>query len=95
MDRPVCEDIENLQLALTADRPDRFVISFRSSENSVFAYQSGNDIVVSGEGELQIFDVMGRNIMNTMINGVQTVNVKSQGVYIFKLNEKTQKVIVR
>ena len=78
-----------------ADRPDRFVISFRSSENSVFAYQSGNDIVVSGEGELQIFDVMGRNIMNTMINGVQTVNVKSQGVYIFKLNEKTQKVIVR
>ena len=78
-----------------ADRPNRFVISFRSSENSVFAYQSGNDIVVSGEGELQVFDIMGRNIMNTMINGVQTVNVKSQGVYIFKLNEKTQKVIVR
>ena len=81
-----------------ADRPDRFVIRFEnleSFENSVFAYQSGNDIIVNGEGELQIFDVMGRNIMNTMINGVQTVNVKSQGVYIFKLNEKTQKVIVR
>lgn len=84
-----------------AETPDRFVIRFEGSENSesfensVFAYQRGNEIIIDGEGELQIFDVMGRNIMNTMINGVQTVNVKSQGVYIFKLNEKTQKVIVR
>ena len=81
-----------------ADAADRFVVhlgAMNSVDDEVFAYQSGSDIVVSGEGELQVFDIMGRNIMNTMINGVETVNVKSHGVYIFKLNEKTQKIVVR
>lgn len=81
----------------TADAADRFVVrlgSMNGVDDEMFAYQSGSDIVVSGEGELQVFDIMGRNIMNTMINGVETVNV-THGVYIFKLNEKTQKIIVR
>ena len=82
-----------------ADRMARFKIVFRNTggdgTSDIFAYQSGNDIIVSGEGELQIFDVMGRMVSRQRVNGVETVNVKSQGVYIFRLNDKTQKIVVR
>jgi len=81
-----------------ADKAERFKIVFSPSTGSgadIFAYQSGSDIIVSGEGELQIFDVMGRKVKTQYVSGVQTVNVNAQGVYIMKLNEKTQKIIVR
>ena len=79
------------------DRIDRFKLVFNANDfnGDNFAYQSGNDIVVSGEGELQVFDVTGRLVMKNTISGVQTVNVKSQGVYIFRLGEKIQKIVVR
>ena len=105
IDRLTGEDVNLLLdnkysfIASNSDTESRFILSFNengiNANNDTFAFQNGSDIIVNGEGELQIFDVMGRNIMNTMINGVQTVNVKSNGVYIFKLNEKTQKIIVR
>ena len=81
----------------TVDRDDRFTLVFTQVEvGGIFAYQSGNDIIVSGEGELQVFDVMGRMVMNQHINGVQTVEKPSiTGVYIFRLNEKSQKIVVR
>lgn len=81
----------------TADRKDRFTLVFTQVETgSIFAYQSGSDIIVSGEGELQVFDLMGRMVMNQYINGVQTVEKPSQtGVYIFRLNEMTQKIVIR
>lgn len=82
----------------TADAADRFVVRLgatNSVDDEMFVYQSGSDIIVNGEGELQVFDVMGRMVMNTTVNGFQTVNVKSQSVYIFKLNEKTQKIVVK
>ena len=104
-DRLTGEDVDMLLegeytfIGSPSDNDARFIVRLGYMPNydgdDNFAYQNGNDIIVNGEGELQIFDVMGRNIMNTTINGVQTVNVKSQGVYIFKLNEKTQKIIVR
>ena len=81
------------------DREDRFKLVFSSPNDSnidIFAYQSGNEIVVSGEGELQVFDVMGRMVVNQYINGVQTVEKPSiTGVYILRLNEKSQKIVVR
>ena len=82
------------------DNENRFRIVFSSTGSDIamddiFAYQNGSDIVVNGEGELQVFDVMGRLIATQHINGVQTVNVNANGVYIFKLNEKTQKIVVR
>ena len=82
------------------DRKDRFELRFNyntnvNTESDIFAYQNGNDIIVSGEGELQIFDVMGRTIKTQQVSGVETINVKSQGVYIFRLNGKTQKIVVR
>jgi len=87
-------------MASVADRENRFMIVFKNSEFSdgsdIFAYQNGSDIIVSGEGELQVFDLMGRMVMNQYINGVQTVEKPSQtGVYIFRLNEMTQKIVIR
>ena len=81
------------------DREDRFKLVFSSPNDSnidIFAYQTGNEIVVSGEGELQVFDVMGRLMMQHRIYGVQTVAKPNQtGVYILRLNEKSQKIVVR
>ena len=81
----------------TADRDDRFTLVFTQVETgSIFAYQSGNDIIVSGEGELQVFDVMGRMVMTQQVNGVQRVEKPEQtGVYIFRLNGKTQKIVIK
>ena len=86
----------------TTDAADRFTIMLNpstsaGSENEIFAYQSGNEIIVNGNGELQVFDVMGRMVMQQHVNGVQTMCTSSlqTGVYIFKLNEMTQKIVVR
>ena len=78
-----------------ADRTSRFKIVFRNNDDITFAYQNGSDIIVSGEGELQIFDVMGRKVSTQYVNGIEKINVNAQGVYIFKLNEKTQKIVIR
>ena len=87
-----------------SDSDNRFIVKLAynsgntSSIYESFAYQSGNDIYVSGSGELQIFDVTGRQLMTTTINGAETINVPTTGVYIFRLigNEvKTQKIVVR
>ena len=104
-DRLTGEDVDMLLegeysfISSPNDNDARFIVRLGYTPNydgdDSFVYQNGNDIIVNGEGELQIFDVMGRNIMNTTVNGVQTVNVSSNGVYIFKLNEKVQKIVVR
>jgi hypothetical protein len=88
--------------ASAADSRDRFVLVFSStgletgSESEIFAYQSGSDIIVTGEGELQVFDMMGRMVMNLHVDGVATIEKPSiTGVYILRLNEKTQKIVVK
>lgn len=82
-----------------ADYANRFIVRLEHSDNvdsSVFAYQSGNEIVVSGEGELQIFDVMGRLVMQKHVNGVESVDKPmTTGVYVLRLNENSQKIVVR
>ena len=87
-------------IAAPGDNENRFIVVLEYLEaletlDGTFAYQNGNDIIVNGEGNLQIFDVMGRLIATKRVNGVETVNVSTTGVYIFKLNEKTQKIVVR
>ncbi len=88
------------------DIDSRFVVRMQlsqisnDSENSIFAYQSGNDIIVEGNGELQIFDVMGRLVSIMRVNDVETWNTASvpTGVYIFRLvgdDVKTQKIVVK
>lgn len=107
IDRLTGEDVDMLLdgeysfIASPSDAENRFIVRLEymngldNSEDSIFAYQSGSDIIVNGEGELQIFDVMGRRVATQYVSGVETINLQSHGVYIFKLNEKTQKIVVR
>lgn len=94
------EENEYSFIGSPADSKDRFIVRLENTadaENSVFAYQSGNDIVVTGEGELQVFDVMGRMVATQHVNGVGTWRAASvqTGVYILRLNDKTQKMVIR
>lgn len=108
IDKVAGEDIDMLTndsytfVGSSTDDKDRFEVVLRynadpaSTPTETFAYQNGNDIIVNGEGELQVFDIMGRMVMTQHVNGVQTIEKPSlYGVYIFKLNEKTQKIVVR
>ena len=105
IDRLTGKDVDMLAdeeyqfIASPKDTDARFIVRLNytsgNANNDIFAYQSESDIVVYGEGELQVFDVMGRMVKTQRINGVETVNVNATGVYIFKLNEKTQKIVVR
>lgn len=84
--------------ASISDNADRFIVCLQHSddaENSIFVYQSGTDIVVEGEGMLDVFDVMGRMVSTQHINGVQTISGLNNGVYILRLEGKTQKMVVR
>ena len=110
IDRLTGEDVDMLLngeysfFSSTQDDYARFIVrlaykpNYGNDNESVFAYQSGSEIFVSGEGELQVFDVLGRFVMSERINGVKTVSVPAQGVYVFRLvgeNVKTQKIVVR
>ncbi len=110
IDRLTGEDVDMLLegeykfIGTPSDKDNRFIVKlgympdYSDADNEIFAYQSGSDILVSGTGELQIFDVTGRQVMTTTINGAESISVPAQGVYIFRLvgNEiKTQKIVVR
>ena len=111
IDNVLHEDIDMLLepsysfIASGHDYAARFTLVFKANANideievnDIFAYQNGSDIIVNGNGELQVFDVTGRMVMNTKINGIQTVNVPATGMYIFRMvgeSVQTQKIVVR
>ena len=107
IDRLTGEDVDMLLegeysfIGHPKDNENRFIVRLayasdnNDSSNDIFAYQSGSEIYVTGNGELQIFDVTGRRVMTTTINGAESINIPAQGVYIFRLNEKVQKIVVR
>ena len=110
IDRMTGEDVDMLIedeysfISSDNDNADRFIVKMSNNATSnysvtdVFAWQSGNEIVVKGEGELQVFDMAGRLTTSTTIRGEETINGLSNGVYVFRMigNEvKTQKVVVR
>ena len=83
------------------DNEDRFIVRFsENSFNDMFAYQNGSEIIVNGEGTLQVYDVMGRFVASYEINGSERINASqfSNTVFIFRLvgeTVKTQKIVVR
>ena len=96
-------DSEYSFISAPNDNEHRFILKIAYASdgddtNYIFAYQYGGDIVVYGSGELQVFDITGRSVMTTTINGIETIKVPITGVYIFRLigNEvKTQKIVVK
>ena len=88
---------------LPTDAADRFVVKLAPwadvFTDDSFAFQNGDDIIVSGEGTLQIYDITGRMVSTMQINGEQTMSASSlSGVYVFRLigdDVKTQKIVVK
>lgn len=70
-----------------------------NAETAMFAYVNNGNIVVNGEGTLQLIDMTGRVINTVEINGTQMIEKPSYGVYVLRMisgNEvKTQKIVVK
>ena len=67
-----------------------------------FAFQVGDEIVVNGEGRLEIIDMLGRVLDATMLYGEQSrvaLPANAAGVYLLRIrNEngtRTQKIVIR
>lgn len=109
IDRLTGEDVDMLMdgkysfVGSPQDNAGRFIVKLgydngSSTDSETFVYQNGNDIIVDGEGTLEVFDVTGRKVMTTDINGVETINGLNTGVYIFRVigeTLRTQKIVVR
>lgn len=67
----------------------------RRAEN--FAYLDGDNIVVTGEGLLQVYDAMGSCLLSKDINSSFIIphSSFSSGVYMLRLGEKSQKIVIR
>ena len=83
-----------------SDMVSRFVLRIKGYDSieEIFVYQNGSDVLVNGEGTLEVYDVMGRMVGIYAINGVETIQSLPMGVYIFRMvgdGIKTQKVVVR
>ena len=81
----------------------RFTVKFCKKTKDVtenFAYQSGNELIINGEGQVQIIDMMGRIVYSNNIKDSHHININkfNKAAYIIRLtngNEnKTQKIVV-
>ena len=71
-----------------------------STHSTHFAHQDGNSIVVTGTGTLQAYDIMGRLLFRMELNTDAMTHLHinafpSAGVYILRLGEKSQKIIIK
>ena len=90
--------------AKTTDYASRFKLVFsdeNDNQNDHFAYISNGEIIINGEGTLQIIDILGRELvhknLSTLNSKLSTQNY-APGVYVLRLigNEvKTQKIVVK
>ena len=92
--------------AKTTDYESRFKLVFSADEdvcepNEAFAFISNGNIIVNGEGTLQIFDILGHQLftkqLSTLNSQLSTLNYKS-GVYVLRLIDgdtiRTQKIVI-
>ena len=70
-------------------------------EGPTFAFQTGNALVVNGEGHLEIVDMLGRIVKTEELHGSQTIISMPQGVagmYLLRLKDaeksRTQKIVI-
>ncbi|MBQ6083986.1 MAG: T9SS type A sorting domain-containing protein [Bacteroidales bacterium] len=103
-DIDMLDDGEYSFIGTPADEPDRFIVrlaylpDYSDEGDDNFVYQNGDEILVSGKGELQVFDVMGRLVMQKKVNGVESVDGLRTGVYVMRIvgeSVKTQKIVIR
>jgi predicted outer membrane repeat protein len=92
--------------AKMTDYESRFKLVFERKEdnynnNDNFAYFSNGELIVNGEGLLQVFDALGRQLFTKELSTLnsQLSTFTSPGVYVLRLingNEvKTQKMVIQ
>lgn len=83
---------------------DRFTLKFRKKtqeDDSCFAYQSGNELIINAEGTIQIIDIMGRIIHTETVSGDSRINISNynKAAYLIrcigKSKTSTQKIIIK
>lgn len=86
---------------LTGNDVDRFTIRLMpDGSDAPFAYVSAGSVVVQGSGTLQVFDVMGRLLFTQELGdghcstSFDTQLLPGAGVYILRLDGKTQKIVL-
>ena len=83
---------------------NRFVVRLSMNNNDVqeesFVYQSGNELIINGEGLVQIIDIMGRIVYTNDIQGESRIDANNfySATYVVRVvneNEvKTQKIVI-
>lgn len=90
------------------DYESRFEVVFEPTEvgevsvdREDFAFLSGSNCVIDGEGELEVMDLTGRKLLTTHVEGgatTITLTGFAQGVYLLRLEQsegvRTQKIIL-
>jgi hypothetical protein len=106
IDHATGADVDLLRTAgytfnVTGNSDDRFLVKLKpDGDETTFVRVSGNLIIVDGEGELQVYDVMGRQLGSAQVNGTTTLDrsslgIVSAGVYVLRLNGESQKIVVK
>jgi len=91
--------------AKTTDYESRFKLVFSADEavcgpDEAFAFISNGNIIVNGEGILQVFDVLGHQLVTKQLPTLnsQLSTSLTKGVYVLRLingeNVRTQKIVV-
>ena len=107
IDRVAGKDIDMLRQNYTFSSngfdADRFMVKLspdaQENANGNFAYWNGNSWMVEGNGTLQVFDALGRQLLSQEISNsnfeIQNSLFPAAGVYVLRMGEKTQKIVVR
>ena len=108
IDKVACRDIDLLRDSVytfqtTGKESDRFVVKLMSNvqgtHSAHFAYLDGDKLVIDGEGTLEAYDVLGRQLFNFEIRNtkfeIQNSQFPGTGVYVLRLGGQTQKIVIR
>lgn len=65
-----------------------------------FVWQDGERIIACGDGVLQVFDLRGRLLSATSVNGMLSatrrhLGIDQTGVYVFRLNDQSLRMVVK
>ena len=106
IDRETGADVDMLRQSgytfnANGNESERFVVLLRpTADANSFVRVSDSRLIVDGEGELQVFDVMGRQLGSAQVAGTATLDrsalgIVSAGVYVMRLGGNSQKIVVK
>lgn len=66
--------------------------------NSDFVFVNNGDLIVNGAGDMELMDVNGHVLFSTSLSDTQSrvgIPDVATGIYLVRLNEKVQKIVIR